>query len=134
MYLFIYLFCEEDWLWAVNHCQSSFFRLRKIVAELTSVPVFLYFVYGMPPEHGLMSSATSMPGVQTCEPWATDAEHMNLTTIPPGQPHADFIFIKRHKIIWFLNYVGFYYKVQSVHIDQNHQYYYVAFDYYCILY
>ena len=33
------------------------FCLRKIVAKLTSVPIFLYFVCGMlPPQHGLMSS------------------------------------------------------------------------------
>ena len=28
---------------------------RKIVPELTTVAIFLYFVYGMPPQHGLMS-------------------------------------------------------------------------------
>ena len=37
--------CEEDWPWANIHCQSSSFCLRKIVAELTSVPIFLYFMW-----------------------------------------------------------------------------------------
>ena len=37
-------------------CHSSSFYLRKIVPELPSVPVFLYFVCGMLPQHGLMSS------------------------------------------------------------------------------
>ena len=31
--------------------------VRKIVAQLTSVPIFLYFVCGILPQHGLMSSA-----------------------------------------------------------------------------
>ena len=34
---------------------SVAFLVRKIVPELTSVPIFLYFVCGMPPQHGLMS-------------------------------------------------------------------------------
>ena len=33
-----------------------FLLLRKIVPELTSVSVFLYFVCGTPPQHGLMSN------------------------------------------------------------------------------
>ena len=33
----------------------DFFFLRKIGPELTSVPIFLYFVCGMLPQHGLMS-------------------------------------------------------------------------------
>ena len=32
-----------------------FFLLKKIGPELTSVPVFLYVVCGMLPQHGLMS-------------------------------------------------------------------------------
>ena len=32
------------------------FLVRKIGLELTSVPIFLYFVCGMPPQHGLNSS------------------------------------------------------------------------------
>ena len=35
--------------------QSSSFCLRKIVPELTSVAVFLYFICGTLPQHGLMS-------------------------------------------------------------------------------
>ena len=31
------------------------FLVRKIGLELTSVPIFQYFVCGMPPQHGLMS-------------------------------------------------------------------------------
>ena len=46
---------EEDWPCANFCCQSSSFCLRKIVPKLTSVPVFLYFVCGMPPQHGLMN-------------------------------------------------------------------------------
>ena len=50
-----FFFCEEDWPSAYICCQSSSFCLRKMVPELTSVPILLYFVYGMPPQHGLMS-------------------------------------------------------------------------------
>ena len=31
------------------------FLMGKIGPELTSMPIFLYFVYGMPPQHGLVS-------------------------------------------------------------------------------
>ena len=44
VFLFLF-FWEEDWPWDNIHCQSSSFCLRKIVAELTSVPVFLYFMW-----------------------------------------------------------------------------------------
>src|SRR3712207_7792253 len=37
--------CEEDWPSANICCRSFSFCLRKIVAELTSVPVFLYFMW-----------------------------------------------------------------------------------------
>ena len=40
--------CEEDWLWANIYCQSSSFCLRKMGPELTSMPIFLYFIHGMP--------------------------------------------------------------------------------------
>ena len=66
-YLSIYLFGEEYWPWANICCQSSSFCLRKIVTDLTSVLVFLYFVCGMPPQHGLMSSVWVWPGVWTCK-------------------------------------------------------------------
>ena len=33
-----------------------FFLVRKIGPELTSMPIFLCFVCGMPPPHGLMST------------------------------------------------------------------------------
>ena len=47
----------------------------------------------MPPQHGLMSGAMSAPSIQTKEPWAAEAEHVNLTTRPwvgpCGQPFGD---------------------------------------------
>ena len=60
--------CEEEWPWANNHCQSS--------------SVWC----GTPPQHGLTELARSTPRTWTCEPWATEAEHENLTTKPPGGP------------------------------------------------
>ena len=80
-----FFFGEEDWPWANICCQSSSFCLRKIVAELTSVPIFC-FVCGMLPQPGLMNGV-----------WvhAWDSNHwtaghqsrvLNLTTMPPGGP------------------------------------------------
>ena len=43
---------EEDLPWPNICCQSSSVCLRKIHPELTSVPVFLYFVCGSPAQHG----------------------------------------------------------------------------------
>ena len=43
---------EEDWPRVNICCQSSSFCLGKIVAELTSAPIFLYFICGVPPQHG----------------------------------------------------------------------------------
>ena len=49
MFSFIYFVfvcvCEEDWPWANICCQSSSFCLRMIVTELTSTPIFLYFMW-----------------------------------------------------------------------------------------
>ena len=47
VFLFLF-FGEEDWQWANICCQSSFVCFRKIVPELTSMPIFLHFVCGMP--------------------------------------------------------------------------------------
>ena len=53
--IFYFLFGEEDFPELTSNCQSSSFCLRKIVPELTSMPIFLYFVCGMLPQHDLMS-------------------------------------------------------------------------------
>ena len=64
-----------------------FLLLRKICPELTSVPIFLSssISYVRCSTAWLMSSARSMPGIQTLEPQATKAECANLTTTPLGQ-------------------------------------------------
>ena len=43
------------------------FLLRQICPELTSIPVFLYFVYRMPPQHA-DEWCRSTPKIWTCEP------------------------------------------------------------------
>ena len=35
----------------------------------------------------------SAPGIQTGEPWATEAEYVHLTTVPPGRPHEAPVLI-----------------------------------------
>ena len=62
--------------------------MKKIVTELTFVPVLLCFVCGMPPQLGLMSNVYVHAWDPTCEPMATGAEHVNLTTMPPGWPQS----------------------------------------------
>ena len=42
----------------------------------------------MPPQCSLTSSAKSESEIQTCEPWASEAECVNLTATPPGQPQG----------------------------------------------
>ena len=64
-----------------------FLSLRKSHPELTSVAMFLYFVCGVPPQHGLMNSVSVRTWDGTCKRWATEAEHVNLTTMPVGWPH-----------------------------------------------
>ena len=46
--------------WTIYFLFFIFYLVRKIGRELTSVPVFFYFVCGTPPQHGLMS------GVYVC--------------------------------------------------------------------
>ena len=67
----------------------------KIVPKLTSVPVFLYFLCGMPPQHGLMNSVYVHTWVWVSapvNPWVAEVEYANLTTTPLGQPHLLFLF------------------------------------------
>ena len=42
----------DIWLLIVLFLFFSFFLLKKISPELTSVPIFLYFPCGLPPQHG----------------------------------------------------------------------------------
>ena len=54
--------------------------------------IFLYFLCGTPPLHGLMSGAGPRLGIQTGEPWATGVECANLTTTPLGWPPDNLYF------------------------------------------
>ena len=57
--------------------------------ELSSVPVFLYFICGIPTTAWLLpSGAMSAPWIRTGEPLATQAERAHLTAVPPGQPQV----------------------------------------------
>lgn len=58
--------------------------VRNVGPELTSI-AFL-FLRQMTPQCGLMSGAGCTPRIRTCEPGATEAELVNLTTAPPGGP------------------------------------------------
>ena len=60
--------------------------VRKIVAELTSEPIFPLFYVGCCHSVAWWAMCSSVPGIGTCEPWATEAEHVDLTTSPLDQP------------------------------------------------
>ena len=78
---------EEDSPWANIRCQSSsFFCLRKISPELKSVPILLYFVCGMPVQHGwwVEQVRTQNPNLGT--PGHQSRVRGTLTTWPWGQP------------------------------------------------
>ena len=63
------------------------FLLRKTGPELTSMPILLYFIRGMPTTAWLLpSGAMSAPGIRTGEARAAEVERPNLTTAPPGRP------------------------------------------------
>ena len=74
------LFPEEDWPWA------------------NIVLLFLYFIWGRRPPHGVQSSAMSAPGIRTGEPQPTEAERVNLTAAPPDRltNWVYFILFKAH--------------------------------------
>ena len=79
-------FLEKDCHWANIWCQFSSFSLRKIVAELTSVPIFPYFVCGHRQSTAWWAVCRSVPGIWTYATWATEAECTNFTTMPLGRP------------------------------------------------
>ena len=65
--------------------------MRKIGPELTSVPVVLYFICEMLPQHGLMSDVYVRTWDPNQEPQAAEAEHMNLTTTTGSDPPTFFL-------------------------------------------
>ena len=83
--------CEEHWPWANICCQSSSFCLRKIVPELTSVPVILYFMW---------DTATVWLGEQRVRPrWGSGPATLRLLkwsvqTEPLCQRAALKVFLK----------------------------------------
>ena len=83
--------------------------VKKLGLKLTSVANFPLFAWGklslscqlwesssilcgMPPQCGLRSGARSAPGIQTCEPWASEVDQANLTTTPLGWPLWHFTY------------------------------------------
>ena len=62
------LIAKEDWPWA-NICTH-----------------LLHFC-GMPPQRGLISSATSASRIRTHKPQTAEEESTNLTALTPGWPH-----------------------------------------------
>ena len=79
--------------WCLRLC-SIFFFLRKIVPEVTSVPIFLYVVCGTLPQHGLMSGVqvqTWDPNPRTlgCQSRAQELNH-RATGLAPNFFHCVF--------------------------------------------
>ena len=62
-----------------------FFSLRKISCELTSMPIFLHFICGLP--HSIADEwCRSASRIQICEPGPLKWIVLNLTTVPRGWP------------------------------------------------
>ena len=55
----------------------------------------------MPSQHGLTSNAMSVPKIRTCECWAAEAEHANLTTMPPTWPWRILVNWLVRKCVFF---------------------------------
>ena len=71
------------WLWAFLRVKGgTFFLVMKTVPELTTMPIFLYFVYGTPPWHDLMNSVHTQD--LNLQPRVAEVEGMNSTTMSPG--------------------------------------------------
>ena len=72
-----------------------FFLLRKISPELTSVPIFLYFVCGMPATSRLTNGVGPCPGSEPANllpKWSVP----NLTTRPWASPWNEFLMFLFH--------------------------------------
>ena len=82
-----FYFPEKDSPWANICCQSFSFCLRKICPEPTSMPVFFYFVCGLPPP---MSGVGLCPGT---EPWPLKWSTPNLTARLQGWPLSGIFLI-----------------------------------------
>ena len=96
--------CEEDWPWANICCQCSSFCLRKIVDDLHLCQSSSISHVGKCYSVAWWPVCKSTPGIWTCEPWATGAECMNLTTVPPGYPLNLFLakYIINSCSLWWL--------------------------------
>ena len=95
LFCFVLFFGEEDWPRANIHCQSSF-CLRKIVTELTSVPVFLYFLHVAHCPSMADKRCRSTPRIWTHRPRPPKHSALNLTTMPWGWPPSSFWFQLTH--------------------------------------
>ena len=73
--------------------------MRKIGPELTSVPIFFYFVRGSLPWHGLMSGVGPPPGTQTHKPQAAKAECAKLNHYATGPALGISLFNKGSVIV-----------------------------------
>ena len=51
-----------------NNQETENFLVRKIVPELTSMLILLYFVCEMPPQHNLMGGVCPCPGSEPINP------------------------------------------------------------------
>ena len=67
------------------------FFLRKIIPELTLVPIFLYFVMWDDATARLEEWCVGRSPDPAVNPRPLKAEYMNLTTKPPGGPKGHYL-------------------------------------------
>ena len=60
--------------------------------------IFLYFIRGCLPQHGLPSRAMPAPGIRTGKPWDAKAEHA-LNCCATGPAPTEFLFILKFYLL-----------------------------------
>ena len=71
--------------------------MRKIIPELTSVPIFLYFVCEMLPQYGMMSGLH--PGLETANPRPPKQTTLELNHYSTGPPPPLLFLILKVQIV-----------------------------------
>ena len=90
-------FGEEDWPWANICCESSSFCLRKMVSELTSVPIFPVFYVGCCHSMTWWAVSGQCPGSEPVNP---QPPKWNAWTSPPwhcASPLMKFLMPHWHR-------------------------------------
>ena len=82
-------------IWVQQNSLGLFFVYEEVCSELTSMPIFLYFVCGSPPQHGLMSGVGPCP---ESEPGPLKQSTPDSATTLRDWPNLGAIFVTNKPI------------------------------------